>query len=201
MSRVGPAVTTLAVGDHVALATLGQCGACPACDSGRPTLCRDTFGKRPTPFRVKGVPYHNFANLSTFAERIVVKANQAIPIPKEVPFASACLIGCGVLINYAILLVTVSLTFWLGAAQGIEGSYFTLMEFSRLPREAFKGAARVLFVWLLPAVVVSNVPAVALIRGFDLLNAFWLAAATVAWLALAIWAFHRGLRRYASASS
>jgi Zn-dependent alcohol dehydrogenase len=97
VSRVGQAVTTLAVGDHVALATLGQCGACPACDSGRPTLCRDTFGKRPTPFRVKGVPYHNFANLSTFAERIVVKANQAIKIPKDVPFASAALIGCGVL--------------------------------------------------------------------------------------------------------
>lgn len=113
----------------------------------------------------------------------------------------ALMIGCGVLINYAILLVTVSLTFWLGAAQGIEGSYFTLMEFSRLPREAFKGAARVLFVWILPAVVVSNVPASALIRGFDPVNALWLAAVTVVWLALAIWVFHRGLRRYASASS
>lgn len=97
VSRVGPGVRSLAVGDHVALATLGQCGACSACDAGRPTLCRDTFGKRPTPFRVKGVPHHNFANLSTFAERIVVKANQAIRIPKEVPFASAALIGCGVL--------------------------------------------------------------------------------------------------------
>ena len=97
VSRIGPGVSTLAVGDHVALATLGQCGACSACDAGRPTLCRDTFGKRPTPFRVKGVPFHNFANLSTFAERIVVKANQAIRIPKEVPFASAALIGCGVL--------------------------------------------------------------------------------------------------------
>lgn len=97
VSRVGSAVTTLAVGDPVALVTLGQCGACPACDSGRPTHCRETFGKRPTPFRVKGRPFHNFANLSTFAERIVVKANQAIRIPKEVPFASAALIGCGVL--------------------------------------------------------------------------------------------------------
>lgn len=97
VSRVGPAVTTLAEGDPVALATLGQCGACPACDGGRPTLCRDTFGKRPTPFRVKGRAHHNFANLSTFAERIVVKATQAIRIPKDVPFASAALIGCGVL--------------------------------------------------------------------------------------------------------
>jgi S-(hydroxymethyl)glutathione dehydrogenase/alcohol dehydrogenase len=93
----GEAVETLEVGDHVALVTLGQCGACPACDSGRPTMCRETFGKRPTPFRVGEKPYHNFANISSFAERIVVKANQAIRIPDSIPFASAALIGCGVL--------------------------------------------------------------------------------------------------------
>ena len=113
----------------------------------------------------------------------------------------ALMIGCGFLIHYGILLITVSLTFWLGAAQGIEGSYFTLMEFSRLPRQAFKGVAIVLFVWLLPAVVVSNVPASALIHGFDPINALWLLAATLAWVGLAVWTFNRGLRRYASASS
>lgn len=113
----------------------------------------------------------------------------------------ALMIGCGVLINYSILLLTVSLTFWLGAAQGIEGSYFTLMEFSRLPRQAFKGVASILFVWFLPAVVVSNVPANALIHGFNLLNALWLVAITVIWFTFAVWTFNAGLRRYASASS
>lgn len=93
----GAGVESLRVGDHVALSTLGQCGACPACDSGRPTLCRETFGKRPQPFHVRGTPHYSFANLSSFAERIVVKSNQAIRIPAEVPFASAALIGCGVL--------------------------------------------------------------------------------------------------------
>ncbi|TSJ79737.1 hypothetical protein FPL22_06775 [Rariglobus hedericola] len=115
--------------------------------------------------------------------------------------AYAAMIFCGFLINYAILLITVSLTFWLGAAQGIEGSYFTLMEFSRLPRQAFKGAAGVLFVWILPAVVVSNVPASTLIHGFSLTNACWLLAVTVFWMSLALFVFNRGLRRYASASS
>lgn len=113
----------------------------------------------------------------------------------------ALMIFCGVLINYSMLLITVSLTFWLGAAQGIEGSYFTLMEFSRLPRQAFKGVASVLFVWLLPAVVVSNVPASALIHGFNPVNALWLLAVTVFWTAFAVFVFNRGLRRYASASS
>jgi len=113
----------------------------------------------------------------------------------------ALMIFCGVLINYSILLITVSLTFWLGAAQGIEGSYFTLMEFSRLPRAAFKGLAGVLFVWILPAVVVSNVPAQTLIHGFEPWQALWLLAITAFWLGVAITVFNRGLRRYASASS
>lgn len=116
-------------------------------------------------------------------------------------FLYAAMIGCGVLIHYSILLITVSLTFWLGAAQGIEGSYFTLMEFSRLPRQAFKGVTSILFVWLLPAVVVSNVPASALIHGFDPLNAFWLLAVTLVWTTFAVLVFNAGLRRYASASS
>jgi len=93
----GAAVEGLKVGDPVALSTLGQCGACPACDSGRPTLCRSTFGHRPQPFRVGDVPYYSFANISSFAERVVVKANQAIRIPEEIPLSSAALIGCGVL--------------------------------------------------------------------------------------------------------
>ena len=113
----------------------------------------------------------------------------------------ALMILCGVVINYGILLITVSLTFWLGAAQGIEGSYFTLMEFSRLPRQAFKGVANVLFVWILPAVVVSNVPASTLLHGFDLSNTLWLVAVAAFWLTFSVFVFNRGLRRYASASS
>lgn len=113
----------------------------------------------------------------------------------------AAMIVCGILIHYGALLAIVSLTFWLGASQGIEGSYFTLMEFSRLPREAFRGLARTLFVWVLPAVVVSNVPARTLLHGFELAHFVWLAGATVVWFALGVIIFNRGLRRYASASS
>ena len=111
------------------------------------------------------------------------------------------MIFCGFLIHYSILLITVSLTFWLGAAQGIEGSYFTLMEFSRLPRQAFRGISSILFVWLLPAAVVSNVPASALLHGFNPVNTLWLIAVTLFWVSFAVFVFNRGLRRYASASS
>jgi ABC-2 type transport system permease protein len=111
------------------------------------------------------------------------------------------MIFCGLIIHYSMLVLTISLAFWLTSAQGIEGSYFTLSEFSRLPRAAFKGVASLLFVWLLPVVVVSNAPAETLIRGFQPSWALGLVAAALVWFAAAVFVFHRGLRRYASASS
>ena len=97
VEQVGPGVGHLTPGDHVVLSTLGSCGTCAHCDRGRPTMCRSTFGHRPTPFTLDGQPHYAFANVSSFAEHTVVKATQAVAIPKEVPLASACLIGCGVL--------------------------------------------------------------------------------------------------------
>jgi ABC-2 type transport system permease protein len=113
----------------------------------------------------------------------------------------ALLIGCGLVIHYSALLMVSSLTFWTIGAQGVEGGYFTLFEFSRLPRAAFRGVASVIFVYLLPVVVVSNVPARLLFDGFRAGPALWLAAAAAAWLTVAVFVFNRGLRRYASASS
>jgi ABC-2 type transport system permease protein len=108
---------------------------------------------------------------------------------------------CGLFINYGALLLIVSLTFWIIGSHGIEGGYFTLFEFSRLPREAFRGAANLVFVWALPVVVVSNVPARALLGGLNLTHALWLVVVTLLWLSIGIHVFNRGLRRYSSASS
>ena len=113
----------------------------------------------------------------------------------------AGMILAGLVIHYSILVLSMSLTFWLASAQGIEGSYFTLADIGRLPREAFKGIGRILFVWVLPIVVVSNAPARVLLHGFQPVWLVWLAAVAVVWMTLAIWVFNRGLRRYASASS
>src|SRR3954470_14599044 len=97
VEAVGDLVTNVKVGDHVVLSTLGNCGACQYCDAGRPTMCRSTFGGRTTPFTWRDQPTYSFANASVFSERTVVKANQAVPIPADVPLASAALVGCGVL--------------------------------------------------------------------------------------------------------
>lgn len=113
------------------------------------------------------------------------------------------LLACALVIHYAIVLLSVSSIFWMIGAQGLEGSYFTIFEFARLPREAFLRSAvlNALFVWGLPAVITSNVPASALLHGLNPGHVLWLAAAAAVWLALAVFVFNRGLRRYSSASS
>jgi ABC-2 type transport system permease protein len=111
------------------------------------------------------------------------------------------MIGAGVVIHYSFLAISMSLTFWLASAQNIEGSYFILTDFGRLPREALRGVAGIVFVWIIPVVVVSNAPARDLIHGFQsrwLIGLFFGAAA---WFGLAVAVFNRGLKRYASASS
>jgi len=113
----------------------------------------------------------------------------------------ACMVACGVVIHYSALVLAMSLAFWVTSSQGAEGSYFSLMEFSRLPREAFKGIAGIIFVWVLPVVVVSNAPARAILHGFQPLWAAGLLAATIGWFAFAVIVFRKGLTRYTSASS
>lgn len=115
--------------------------------------------------------------------------------------AYALFVLCGLVLHYSTLLAIISLVFWLQSARGIEGGYFGLSEFSRLPRESMRGVASVVFVYALPVVVVSNVPARVLIHGFEPGHAAWLVGATVFWFAVAVTVFHSGLRRYASASS
>jgi ABC-2 type transport system permease protein len=108
----------------------------------------------------------------------------------------------GLVIHYSILVMSMSLSFWLTNSQGLEGGYFTLTEFSRLPEKAFTGiVARSLFVWILPVIVVSNAPANTILRGFNPNWALWLFSCAVLWLSVAVFVFYRGLRRYASASS
>ncbi len=111
------------------------------------------------------------------------------------------LLACGLAVNYSLIVLAVSLTFWIIKTEGVEGSWFALTEFSRLPREVFRGLAEIVFVYALPTVIVTNIPARALLDGIDPAGLVWLVAVSAAWFGLAVFVFNRGLRRYASASS
>ena len=97
ITGVASDVTHLAEGDHVVLSTLGNCGHCSECDRGKPTFCRTSLGQMGRPFTVGGEKCFQFANTSVFVEETVVAASSAVKIDADVPFASASLVGCGVL--------------------------------------------------------------------------------------------------------
>ncbi|CAM3423831.1 alcohol dehydrogenase catalytic domain-containing protein [Streptomyces albus] len=104
VEAVGEGVRHVAPGDHVALSTIANCGACPECARGRPTMCRRAIGRPAKPFRRGGEELYAFAATSAFAERTVVRAVQAVPVPKEIPLTSAALIGCAVLTGVGAVL-------------------------------------------------------------------------------------------------
>ncbi|MEU2714809.1 Zn-dependent alcohol dehydrogenase [Streptomyces sp. NPDC007205] len=98
--EVGEGVRGLKPGDRVVLCWLPACGACPACGRGQTELCLAGFMNAGTPnFRRSGrsaSDVFGFAGTGTFAEEVVVDAGCAVPIPEDVPFDIAALIGCGV---------------------------------------------------------------------------------------------------------
>ncbi|MFC6067701.1 Zn-dependent alcohol dehydrogenase [Streptomyces ochraceiscleroticus] len=104
VEAVGEGVSHVVPGDHVALSTLANCGACAECDRGRPTMCRKAIGMPGRPFRRGDTRLYSFASNSAFAERTVVKAVQAVKIPVGLPMASAALLGCGVLTGVGAVL-------------------------------------------------------------------------------------------------
>ena len=113
----------------------------------------------------------------------------------------AAMVVNGVFIHYALMLIIVTLSFWIVRAQGLVFGYYNLFNIARMPRDAFRGVARVLFTWVLPMLVVANFPAEVLARGIVGPGAPLIFLLSLGFLALA-WAWFRfGLRFYTSASS
>ncbi len=99
VTEAGPGVA-LAPGTRVVLSVLQPCGKCRACDRGQPTACRGGPGGPGTPFSRAGQPVQQFVRLGAFAERTVIRAEQAIPVPDDLPAAVAALLGCAVITGY-----------------------------------------------------------------------------------------------------
>jgi ABC-2 type transport system permease protein len=111
------------------------------------------------------------------------------------------LVICGVLIHYSMLLVLMSFAFWMTRAQGFINAYYNVFQIARLPREAFHGVTRIAFTWVLPLLLIANVPAGTLLHGLNFRDLLAMAAATAILLTLSTAVFQAGLRRYGSASS
>ncbi|MFI8822806.1 Zn-dependent alcohol dehydrogenase [Streptomyces sp. NPDC053431] len=97
ITDIGDGVTGLSEGQRVLLCWLPACGSCPSCKRGQTQLCLAGFMNAGIPnFKRPGGDVFGFAGTGTFAEEVVVDAGCAVPIPDDVPFDIAALIGCGV---------------------------------------------------------------------------------------------------------
>ena len=97
--RCGAGVEHVSPGDRVVIASITPCRACRACAAGRLSDCADAFGSGERPFRFRGEPTLRYANTSSWAEHVVVKATQLFTIG-DLPMAGASLLGCAVSTGY-----------------------------------------------------------------------------------------------------
>ena len=109
--RVGDGVRDLRPGDAVVVTLIRACGHCRACRRGRPVVCT---GELPLDQRVvlrdaAGHPLVQGLRTAAFAERVLVHASQLVPIPADMPFELAALLGCGVITGYGAAVHTAAI--------------------------------------------------------------------------------------------
>lgn len=115
---------------------------------------------------------------------------------KVLIFAIASLLGAMVLLGFFIM--AGSLAFYLGNADAISAQLVNaVLHFATYPTSIFSGGVKFVLFTLIPAGFVSTLP-VELVRAFSWLKFLQLLGGAVAFLGLAVWVFHRGLRRYES---
>jgi S-(hydroxymethyl)glutathione dehydrogenase/alcohol dehydrogenase len=111
VAEVGPDVAQFRVGDHVVGSLAQSCGACARCLSGRSFQCQhpeSTLRHATDAPRLSrdGIGLFQGMGLGGFAERALIHENQLAALPKEMPFAQAALLGCGVVTGAGAVLNT-----------------------------------------------------------------------------------------------
>jgi S-(hydroxymethyl)glutathione dehydrogenase/alcohol dehydrogenase len=111
VAAVGPDVSQIHVGDHVVGSLAQACGACARCLAGRPFQCQHpeaTLRRSDDAPRLSrgGLGVFQGFGLGGFAEQALIHEQQLAVVPKEMPFAQAALLGCGVVTGAGAVLNT-----------------------------------------------------------------------------------------------
>src|SRR5213594_2282812 len=99
VEAVGPHVTEFKAGDHVIACLSVFCGHCSYCLTGRTHLCQSRPARtpqEPPKLTWNGAPVNQFANLSAYAEKMLVHENALVRVRDDMPLDRGALIGCGV---------------------------------------------------------------------------------------------------------
>ena len=122
-------------------------------------------------------------------------------------------VGCGAVIMYSVMIALASTSIWFGRNQNLYNFWFYITNFYRYPMEIYQRTGIGMALWgtftfVVPILVVSNIPARVLaqplgatwktwewgLAGFAILAAIWSLLASR-------WVFRRALLSYRSASS
>lgn len=144
--------------------------------------------------------------LNAFLGAIVVAVSlrnlQIVPSVQSIALYTVA-VAFGIAIHYSIMLALAAVSFWIIRAQGLVYGYFNFLQVARYPDAIFPRLFRFIFSWVVPVIIVANIPARLLVRPLD--QPLWLMfhlaiAGTIALVgARLFWRF--ALRHYSSASS
>src|SRR5258708_29703710 len=108
--EVGEGVSHVKPGNPVLLNWAISCGNCFQCRAGNHALCEENSpvaGRkpggghaRPEATMLNGQPISRSFNIGTMSTHTVVRKESVVKIPFEMPFESACIMGCGVMTGY-----------------------------------------------------------------------------------------------------
>ena len=112
VSAVGPETPGVAVGDHVVVTLIRSCGQCFYCSRGDRVMCETVLplSERQPITDASGAPVAQMMNVGSFAEQVLVHHSQIAVMPKDVDFAVASLLGCGVITGVGAAINTTSIS-------------------------------------------------------------------------------------------
>jgi ABC-2 type transport system permease protein len=119
--------------------------------------------------------------------------------------AFVVVLACGCAMAYSFLLMLSSLSVWMVRNQNLMEMWWLFTTLMRYPREIFEGwwanPLGLFFTFIVPVLLVTNVPANTMVRALDGRFIAYMMAAAVVLLLLSRAFFRKALRSYRSASS
>lgn len=145
-----------------------------------------------------------FVNAASALAVMVYALRQLHLVPSLAQLAAfVVLCAAGILIHYSLMFLLSSISFWTVRAGGIIWGYYNLFNIARLPDGAFQpGMFKAVFTFVVPMLLVSNVPVKVLLERLDSpWEAALLAALCGICFVISEWGWHASVRHYTSASS
>ncbi len=105
---VGPGVSSVSPGDHVAMSFVPACGRCTWCARGESYLCNEgaklfslgMMADGTIKHHIGGEPAARFAQLGAFSEQQLLSEHSVVKVDKELPWHAVALVSCGVATGY-----------------------------------------------------------------------------------------------------